>query len=181
MEPEQPQTLIEKEINTLYMQIRAGESRGKRVARGRKFVAYGLKIIAGGGSLAVATGYFSHWHQLIGVAILVAIFLDTVSSNHKRLLAEVQAGYAYESLRERVSRKFNRQLDPLVKQLRKPGVTKEDAETATNAIESLQQSTHIELTDGIAQIKERLATTDLKALEVLSLDTERAATQQGGK
>src|SRR3984957_18568141 len=179
MDPEQPQSLIETEINTLYTQVRNGESRGKRVARGRKVVAYGLKIIAGGGSLAVATGYFSAWHQLIGVAILVAIFLDTTSSNHKRLLAEVQAGYAYESPREKVSRKYNRQLDPFLKQLRKPDLAKEDADATRSAIDSLQQNTHIELTEGIAQIKEHLATADLKALEVLSLDNERAAAQQG--
>jgi len=177
MPPEQ--SLIETEINTLYQQIRAGEDRGKRVARARKVVAYGLKIIAGGGSLAVATGYFAAWHQLIGVAILVAIFLDTVSSNHKRLLAEVQAGYAYEALREKVSRSYNRKLDPIVKRLRQPDIAKDAAEAARNEIDTLQQATHIELTDGIAQIKERLAAVDLKALEALSLDTERAAAQQG--
>jgi len=109
---------------TLYVQVRAGENRGPRVTRGRKVLAHALKIIAGGSSLAAATGYFSEWHQLIGVAILVAIFLDTISSNHKRLLTAFQAGYPYESLREKARRRYNRQLDPLLKQLRKPDAVK---------------------------------------------------------
>lgn len=171
----EPQSLIEKDIDTLYTQARTGEKRGKSVARARKVVAYLLKAIAGGGSLVVATGYFSASHQLIGVAILVAIFLDTISSNHKRLLAEAQSGYAYEFLRENVSRKYNRQLDPLLKELQKPGVA---ADAARKGIDTLQQTTHEELTNGIAQIKKSLADADLKALEALTLDNERAAAQQ---
>jgi hypothetical protein len=178
MTAEPQQSLIEKEISTLCAQAWTGENRGKRVARARKVVAYLLKTIAGGGSLVVATGYFSDWHQLIGVAILVAIFLDTISSNHKRLLAEAQSGYAYEFLRENVSRKYNRQLDPLLKQLQKPGIAADDSEAAHKAIDTLQQTTHTELTDGIAQIKKSLAEADLKGLEALTLDNERAAAQQ---
>jgi hypothetical protein len=174
----QEQTLIEKEIATLYDQTRAGEARGKKVARLRKVIAYGLKAIAGGGSLVVATGYLSHWQQLIGVAILVAIFLDTISSNHKRLLAEAKAGYTYEFLRESVSRKYNRELDPLVKQLRKAGVAATEAEAAHKAVDKLQWTTQKELADGISQIKRNLADSDLKALEALTLDKERAAAQQ---
>lgn len=168
------QSLIEKDIDLLYQKARAGEKRGKQAAMGRKIAAYGLKIIAGGGSLAVATGYFSDWHQLIGVAILVAIFLDTITSNHKRLLAQAQAGYAYESLIEKVSRQYNREADPLLKTLRNSSSTVEKAEVEQE-IDSLQQRSHKDLTDGIAQIRDSLAKADLKALEALALDNERAA------
>jgi hypothetical protein len=58
VEDYQHATLIEKEINELYVQVNKGEKRGKRVAFLRKLAAYVLKIIAGGGSLVVATGYF---------------------------------------------------------------------------------------------------------------------------
>jgi len=174
---EQQQSLIEKEIATLEAQTRTGEDRGKRAAQLRKIIAYGLKAIAGGGSLVVATGYLSAWQQLIGVAILVAIFLDTISSNHKRLLSEAQAGYAYEFLRESHSRKYNRELDPLVKQLKKSDLTQAEAEAAHKAIDTLQRETQKELAEGIAQIKKNLADSDLKALEALTLDKERAAAQ----
>jgi hypothetical protein len=125
----------------------------------------------------VATGYLSDWQQLTGVAILVAIFLDTISSNHKRLLSEAQAGYTYEFLRESVSRTYNRELDPLLKQLQKPGLPPAEAEAAHKAIDTLQRETQKELADGIAQIKRNLADSDLKALEALTLDKERAAAQ----
>ena len=175
MNTEPERTLLEKDIDTLYQQVRKGEKRGKRASVGREFIAYVLKIVAGGGSLVVATGRFPEWHQLIGIAILVAIFLDTISANYKRLLAEVKAGYAYEFLREKVSRTYNRKLDPLLRQRNRP----ETADAAQNAIDALQQATHAELTDGIAQIRASLAEANLKGLEALALDNERAAVQQG--
>jgi hypothetical protein len=177
MNPERPQSLIEKELDTLYRQARAGEARGRRVGVARKCVAYGLKGIAGGGSLVVATGYFPEWHQMMGIAILSAIFLDSISSNHTRLLAEVQAGYAFGFLQEKVSRSYNRQLDAQLRQLRKPGITQNAAEAVEDVISALQQGTHATLTAGIAEIKERLAAADLKALQGLALDNEREAAQ----
>jgi hypothetical protein len=178
MVDEQEQSLIEKELDTLYKQIFAGEKRGKRVGRIRRIVAYTLKFIAGGGSLAVATGYFAQWTHPIGVAILVAVFLDTISSNHKRLLSEVEAGYAYEFLRMKVSRKFNRQYDPLNKQLKKADLTKDAAESVQSAIDTLQQTAHQELSEGIEEIRKKLASEDVKALQFLALDSERAAAHQ---
>jgi hypothetical protein len=177
MSPQSEQTLMEKEIDELYRRVRDGEKQGKRIAFARRVVAYLLKVVAGGGSLVVATGYFRDWHQLIGVAILVAIFLDTISSNYKRLIAEAKAGYAYEFLREKVSRKYNRQVAPLLDRKKRP----ETAEAAQSEIDALQQAAHMELSEGLAQIRESIVATDLKALEALALDNERAAMQQGGK
>jgi len=169
--------LIEKEIEELYQQALSGESRGKRVALIRRGTAYVLKFIAAGGSLVVATGYYPNWNQPIGVAILVAVLVDGVTSNYKRLLAEVQAGYAYGFLYEAVSRKHNRILDPILDRI-KAGA---DIKAATDAKDALEQSTHQELTDGIRAIRESLAAADLKALEGLSLDNERVAIQQRSK
>src|SRR5438270_10204662 len=97
-----PTTLLEKEINEYYKQVVAGEKRGKNVGTARRVIAYLLKTLAAGGSLIVATGKLAEYHQAIGIAILIAVLLDSVSSNHKRLLAEVKAGYAYSSLHTRV-------------------------------------------------------------------------------
>jgi hypothetical protein len=175
---EQPQSLLEKEIDALYQQVCRGERRGKRVAGLRRVAAYLLKGVAAGGSLFVATGYVPAWNQPVGVAILIAVLLDSVSSNHKRLLSEVKAGYAYEFLREGVSREYNRSVDPLLKRRQKASARGEDGQAADDAIEALQQKTHVRLTEGIRQIRESLATADLKALETLALDNERAAAQQ---
>lgn len=178
VDEQEQQSLMEKELDTLYKQVDAGEKRGKRVGTIRRFVAYTLKFIAGGGSLAVATGYFAALTHPIGVAILVAIFLDTISSNHKRLLSEVEAGYAYEFLKMKVRSKFNRQYDPLNKKLKKPDLTKEAAESVEEAIDALQRTAHEELSAGIEEIRKKLAAEDVKALQFLALDSERAAAQQ---
>lgn len=165
--------LIEKEINELFQQALRGEKRGKRVGTARRLIAYALKLIAAGGSLVVATGKFPEWSQPIGVAILIAVLLDSVTSNHKRLLSEVQAGYAFGFLHEAISRKHNRDLDPILEQMK----TGQNNQAATAAKNALEQITHVELTDGIKSIKEGLAAADLKALEALSLDNERVANQ----
>lgn len=165
--------LIEKEIDALYQQARQGELRGKRLGSLRRVAAYVLKIIAAGGSLVVATGYLPEWNQPIGVAILIAVLVDGITSNHKRLLSEVQAGYAYGFLYERVSREHNRNLDPILKDL-KSGA---NVQAATEAKDALEQKAHTDLTNGIRAIRESLRDADLRALEALSLDNERAAIQ----
>jgi hypothetical protein len=172
------QSLIEIEIDQLYQKTLQGEKRGKRAGLVRRLLAYLLKTIAAGGSLVVATGYVPQWNQSIGVAILIAVLLDSVSSNHKRLLSEVQAGYAYEFLRESVSREYNRSLDPILKRRKKAVAGSEATLAADDEIDALQQNAHKQLTDGLRQIRESLASADLKALEALALDNERAAVQQ---
>ena len=174
------QTLIEKEIDTLYKQAIAGEKRGKSAGRLRRSLAYALKLVAGGGSLVVATGYLPAWNQHIGAAILIALLLDSVSSNHKRLLSEVQAGYAFGFLRERVTREYNRTLDGILKERKKLAAAGKPINDTETAVDTLQQKTHRDLTEGLRQIQEGLAATDLKALETLSLDNERAVAQQVG-
>jgi hypothetical protein len=174
----QGQSLIEQDINTVYQQALRGEKRGKQIAWIRRAAAYVLKIVAAGGSLFVATGYVPEWNQSVGVAILIAVLLDSVSSNHKRLLSEVKAGYAYEFLRDGVSREYNRAFDLLLRRRQKIGTGGETAEAVDAAILELQQRTHARLTDGNRQIRESLANADLKALEALALDNERAAAQQ---
>jgi hypothetical protein len=174
----QQQTLIEKEIDTLYQQALRGERRGSSVARVRRLIAYLLKFVAAGGSLVVATGYVPAWNQPIGAAILIAVLIDGVSSNHRRLLSEVQAGYAYEFLRERVSREYNRSLDAILKEQKRLAAANQPTQATDSARDALQQKTHKDLADGIQQIREGVAAADLKALEALALDNERAAAQQ---
>jgi hypothetical protein len=151
-------TLLEKEIDEYYKKVVAGEKRGRNVGTVRRIIAYVLKIIAAGGSLIVATGRWPENHQAIGIAILVAVLLDSVSSNHKRLLAEVKAGYAYAALHHRVKSYYNGKLG-----------------SAGVDTQKLQQEVHSMLSDGIASVQAKLAETDVAALEALSLDNERAA------
>ena len=164
--------LMEKELDELYKKVAAGEKRGSRVGLLRRVLAYGLKAVAAGGSLVVATGEWPELHQACGISVLIAVFLDTISSNHKRLLAEVKAGYAYQALRHRVKTEYNRKFAPLMEKKASDG---QESKSAEEAIARLQQRYHKILADNIADIRAKLAQVDIDALTALSLDHERAA------
>lgn len=146
-------TLLDKELDDLYKKAKKGESLG----RTRRFFAYALKIVAGGAGLAIATGKIDNFDQELGIAVLVAIFIDTVFSNHMRLIAETEAGHAYKALSGRVKDRYNREKDNVEE----------------NQIEELKRESHIELSKGIYEIEKRLAEVDVKALKSLSFDEDR--------
>jgi hypothetical protein len=162
------QSLLEKELDELYKEVAAGEARGQAVGKYRRIAAYALKIIAAGGSLVVATGLLAPWHQLLGIAVLVAVFIDTVSSNHRRLIAEVEAGYAFRALRSRIKGDFNREASSL--HLRR----QQGDATVEGEFEKLMNEAHKALSNGIAEIRRTLEKADVEALQALSLDQERA-------
>lgn len=160
-------SIIDKELDELYKKTAEGEKKGIKAAKYRRIIAYVLKIIAAGASLVIATGKLAFFHQEFGIAVLVAIFVDTISSNHKRLLAVVQAGYAYRSLRSAVRGEFNRELDPLIRLVRQGDTTGEQK------IKKLKDDAHVALSEGISKIEEKLSTSNIEALKSLSLDQER--------
>ena len=161
-------SLLEQELDQLYKKVAVGQERGEKIGKVRRVVAYSLKTIAAGGSLFVATGLLPSWHQAVGIAILVAVFVDTISSNHKILLAEVEAGYAFRSLRSRIKGDFNRAASPLYERLKSGDTTVEPL------IEDLMNKAHIALSSGIGEIEKLLEKADISALKSLSLDQERS-------
>lgn len=168
--------LIDKELDQLYKEAAEGQKRGQNIGGIRTFFAYFLKAIAAGGSLIVATGLFPLRHQVIGIAILLAIFVDTISSNHERLIAEVQAGYAFRSLQSSVRAEFNRKASPLYAKLKNnDNIANEELEKVQKQLETLKHDAHLKLYQGIEIIRKKLEKTDIKALRTLSLDQERAS------
>ncbi|MBC2603158.1 hypothetical protein [Puniceicoccus vermicola] len=161
-------SLIDKELDELYKEVADGQERGEKVGSWRKIAAYSLKVVAAGGSLIVATGLLEPADQGIGIAVLLAIFADTISSNHKRLIAEVEAGYAFRALRSRVKGEFNREASPLY------SAANTENESAVKELEQLKKRAHIALSDGIAEIRSKLEKSDIEALKALSLDQERS-------
>ncbi|AZZ98465.1 hypothetical protein [Pseudoalteromonas sp. R3] len=159
--------LLEKELDELYKEADRGRTEGERAGNVRRLVAYILKVIAAGGSLVVATGLFSDWHQQLGIAVLVAIFFDTVSSNHKKLLATVEAGYAFRALKSKVKREFNREASTLY-------TRKNKGEDVDDQIDILMKEAHVALSEGIELIQRKKEASDIDALKALSLDQERA-------
>ena len=159
--------LLDRELDELYREADKGRQEGETAGRVRRITAYILKAIAGGGSLVVASGTLANWHQYIGIAILVSIFVDTVSSNHKRLLAVVEAGYAFRALKSKVKREFNREAAILYKK-------KENGEDVESNIDNLKVGAHKALSEGIELIIQKKEVADIEALKALSLDQERA-------
>jgi len=146
-------TLLEKELDELYKKVKKGESLGRM----RKLFAYGLKIVAAGAGLAIATAKFAAFDQELGIAVLVAVLVDTVFSNHMRLIAEVEAAHAYAALGRRVKTTFNRNR----------------GSASDDEIEEMMKTAHVKLSSGIDEIENRLAEVDIKPLKSLSLDAER--------
>ncbi|WP_282610263.1 hypothetical protein [Pelagibius sp. Alg239-R121] len=162
-------TIIEQGINEYYQTTVKGQRRGEQIRKWRVAFAYALKTVGAGGSLVVATGLLATWHQAIGISVLIAVFLDTITSNHKRLVAEVEAGSAFRSLRASVKGEFNREAAPLFKRVENGDVS------AESELEALQSSTHKILQDEIKIIRANLEKADVAALQALSLDQERTS------
>ncbi len=154
--------ILEKDLNDYYKEVKKGENLGWF----RRYFAYGLKLITGGAGLIVATGAFTAIDKSLGFAVLVAILLDSVFSNHLRLIAETEAGHAYSSLARKVRATFNGQKAVEL------ALRKTDPEAANAKLFAMMQSSHEELSTGIDKIKERLAEADIKALRSLAHDPE---------
>lgn len=157
------QSLLEKELDELYKKVKAGEHLGRQ----KRNLAYGLKIVAGGSGLGVASGIYPAIDQLLGMTVLVAVFIDSVFSNHMRLLAETKASHAYSALSRKVKSHFNRERDTVVRK------ASEGDENAKNELEEMMKQAHRTLSEGIDNIEAKLADVDIKALQALSLDDER--------
>src|SRR5258707_5215145 len=93
---EHHQTLIEKELDEMFAEVRKRASELSKSSKLRLRGAYLLKIVAAGGGLFIATGLIPQIHQAIGIAVLAAVLMDSVFSNHDRLLSEVDAGLGFE-------------------------------------------------------------------------------------
>ena len=76
----------------------------------RRIVAYGVKGIAVLGGVMITLGLLEEWSRYIGAAITVAVAVDYISSNHRRLLALTEAKYAYSTLLNAVDRTHTRRL-----------------------------------------------------------------------
>jgi hypothetical protein len=168
------QSLLEREIDELFKQAIAGANRGKRIAATRRIFAYLFKIVAAGSGLVVGFNLFPGANQYFGIAAAVAVFLDSITQNFKRLQAEAKAGYAFFFLKEKVHRTFNRDLGLLQAKADADGTSRSAPQVKQQELE-FQRLAQAELQKGVADIRQFLADEDLKSLEALSLDAERAA------
>lgn len=166
-------TLIEREINELAQRLYKLERSGRK----RRFIAYLLKIIAGGSGLVVALDVLGSFNKWLGAAILIAVFLDAVFANYERLIGETRAGYAAKFKLTKIMADHNRALTPLLARMKANPSQSAEYQQATAAKDALEESTHQLLLAAVTEIEQALADLDLNALKSLSLEAERATTK----
>ncbi len=137
----------------------------------RRTVAYGLKAVAVFGGLAITAGVSAKWSQIIGVAIAAAIAIDLLFSNHLRVIAVAKASQAYKRLLRQVRRTHQVELVSILEK------KSHDEATAQVELNNLITRLTKQLHDECTEIEKALDEMHIKALDVLSLEADRAKTK----
>jgi hypothetical protein len=168
-------TIVQRELDEMVRECHGHRNLG----RPRRWFAYFLKVLAGGAALLITFGRWPNLNQILGFVALAAVFADTVTSNHLRLIGETKAGHAYRRVLFSLAREHNRALDALKRDLdaAKDGTTRQEI---SRRIAELEASTHKAMTDRMAAIREALDEQDIKALQSLSLESESARARSPG-
>src|SRR5712691_9571185 len=138
-DPQPSQTLIETEISRLYVVAKQREKAGNRARRWRTPLAMILKAVSAISAMVLAAKLQPDYQQAIGIASLCAILLDGIISNHPRLMAAAEAGYAYEFLIDSVWATYNRELNPLKNEYQALVNAKADTSGVVKKINDLQE------------------------------------------
>jgi hypothetical protein len=144
----------------------------RKERRRRLGVAYGFKLTAALGGLAISTGLPQRWAQGLGILIAVCLVLDRVFANHRRLIAVVAAKNAFERLERTTASHYNSSLTPTLH-------FKDQDKRAS--YEALLQHTFDDIHTQLDQIETALAEQDLKILDALSLEKDAKTIPMGGR
>jgi hypothetical protein len=146
------------------MKVEGAAAKLAKLSKRKRTLAYTLKAIVVFGGIVITAGLKGIPAQLIGILIMVAAGIDLIWSNHRRLLVETEAHYAYEALLENVANTHTQKLGKILSLKRtKP------KEAEQQLIELLEQLI-VKLNGTKAEIKASLNKADLEALRSLSLD-----------
>ncbi|MEY4514213.1 MAG: hypothetical protein RLZZ450_6335 [Pseudomonadota bacterium] len=98
-------------LQRMYGEQYGGADRERRAVAAeavfRRLVAYGFKLAAVLGGIAVASGLNEQQAHRVGIGITVVVGLDLVFSNHKRLLVTAKAAHAYRWSLSRLAIDYN--------------------------------------------------------------------------
>jgi hypothetical protein len=148
-------------------------------AWGRRLIAYGFKVLAVIGGIAVAAGISKEAAQVVGIAIAVVVAVDGIFSNHVRLLATVEAKNAYDRVLNQVRREHQQKLIPILQLKEAEERNKDpDPKSVTQLLE-LNSTLLKKLHDECTKVEEAERATDLGALRGISLDHERGGRPAG--
>ena len=134
----------------------------------RRAMAYGLKAIAVFGGLAISSGLLSPYAQLIGLAIAAAVVADALFSNHVRMMLVTKAAQAYKRLANEARRTHIRRLAPIL------AIKEQQPDESQRQLLSLLDELTSKLHSGCSEVELALDEGHIKALDTLTLDTERS-------
>jgi hypothetical protein len=112
---------------------------------------------------------------VVGVLVTVAVAIDALFSNHKRLLTVTAAANAYSNLLRNVKQTFNQKLSGILR-LKETDEKKAKAQLE-NLIDGLLRKLHEEQN----HIEDGLQAADLTVLETISLEQHAAASTAGSR
>jgi len=134
----------------------------------RRLVAYGLKAVAVFGGLAISSGLLSPYAQLLGIAIAVAVAADGLFSNHVRMMLVTKAAQALKRLENEARRAHTRRLAPIL------AIKDKQPEESQHQLLALLDELTGKLHSGCADVELALDEGHIKALDTLTLDSERS-------
>ena len=133
----------------------------------RRTMAFGLKAIAVFGGLAISSGLVAPYAQVIGIAIAAAVAVDGLFSNHVRMMLVTKAAQAYKRLTNEARRSHTRRLAPIL------AIKETQPADSQKQLLSLLDELTGKLHSGCTEVETALDEGHIKALETLSLDSER--------
>jgi hypothetical protein len=136
----------------------------KQEAGWRRFLAYALKAIAIFGGISITAGLQQPASQIVGIIITVAVAVDALFSNHKRLLAVTSAANAYSNLLSNVKSSYNIELAAVLK------IKETDKAKARKQLQAMVTKYMRKLKDEKERIDNGLQETDLRLLNTISLE-----------
>lgn len=143
------------------------ESEYKPIAREsmlRRFWAYSLKAITVFSGIAIAAGVADGVAHVLGIIIASTVALDSLFSNHERMIAVSKASQAYARVLKGVRRTHQLELMPILQE------KASDPDVAKEKLIALVKNLTERLHDECSLIESALDNMNLKALHSLALD-----------
>lgn len=163
-----PLGFAQNAFESAYVEVGKSREPIRRSSIARQTMAYGLKAVAVFGGLAISSGLVSAYAQYIGLAIAAAVAADGLFLNHVRMLLVTKASQAYKRLANDARRAHTLRLGPIL----------EIKEAQPDNFRQQFLQLHNELTGkmhtGCAEVELALDEGHIKALDTLTLDSERS-------
>lgn len=147
-----------------YEGLKAEAVKRAQEAKWRRISAYTFKGIAVFGGISIAAGLHGVWSQVIGILITVAVAIDALFSNHKRLLIVSAAAHAYSNLLDNIKHTHTQKLAEVIK------LRQTDQDNARTKLEELLSGLMLQLHNEHQTIETGLKEADLKLLNTISLE-----------